>query len=187
MNILGVGPWELILVAVLALIFIGPEKLPELMRQIGRTAGELRRMSSDLTAEFKEGLAPLQEVSNELTLTPKKEEKKADQKTQQPVTTTKTASSSAPTAAPEGLQPPQRSAAEPLAAKEAQEMAISPRVSPAPVGEAAAEPVKATPETAAAVTDAVIEGETQPAPAEETPATSSAATSAELPSSLPVE
>jgi len=167
MNILGVGPWELILVAVLALIFIGPEKLPELMRQIGRTVGELRRMSSALTAEFKEELAPLQEVSDELTLVPKKEEKRGDGKTQQPAAATKVAPSPAPTAAPEGLPSSQRSVTEALAAGGEEQMAASPTATSAFAGKAVAEPAKVTPEAAVTATGVSVTGEAQPALAEE--------------------
>jgi len=105
MNFFGVGPWELVLIAILALIFIGPEKLPEIMRQIGRTVGELRRMSSELTREFQEELAPLQELQSELTGAPKAEQKTTS-KPQQPAATVKPMSSPTSIAPPEGLQPP---------------------------------------------------------------------------------
>lgn len=109
MNIFGVGPWEVVLIAILALIFIGPEKLPEIMRQIGRTVGELRRMSSELTREFQEELAPLQELQSELTGTPKAGPK-ALEKPQQPTTAAKPMPPSASTASPTGPRPPSSAA-----------------------------------------------------------------------------
>ena len=57
MNFLGMGPMELALIAALALVVIGPSKLPDLARQVGRLMGELRRMSTDVHAEFKRSLA----------------------------------------------------------------------------------------------------------------------------------
>ena len=42
MNILGIGPMELLLIVVLALIVLGPEKLPEVMAQVGRALNEFR-------------------------------------------------------------------------------------------------------------------------------------------------
>jgi len=56
MNFLGMGPVELVLVAALALIVFGPDKLPDIARQIGRMVGELRRVSSDVTREIQRGI-----------------------------------------------------------------------------------------------------------------------------------
>lgn len=39
----GIGFGELILVAVLALIFIGPDKLPEIAKTLGKAFAELRK------------------------------------------------------------------------------------------------------------------------------------------------
>ncbi|MDQ1331732.1 MAG: sec-independent protein translocase protein TatB [Thermodesulfobacteriota bacterium] len=47
---LGIGMPELIVIAVIALIVIGPEKLPGLAKTLGRMFGELKKA----TSEFKE-------------------------------------------------------------------------------------------------------------------------------------
>jgi len=47
---LGIGMPELIVIAVIALIVIGPEKLPGLAKTLGRMFGELKKA----TNEFKE-------------------------------------------------------------------------------------------------------------------------------------
>ncbi len=52
----SIGPLEILMVAVIALIVFGPEKLPDMARTVARTIGEMRRMASDIQAEFKEGL-----------------------------------------------------------------------------------------------------------------------------------
>jgi len=52
MNVLGMGPMELMLIVVLALIVFGPAKLPEIMGQIGRAIGDFRRATSELSDEF---------------------------------------------------------------------------------------------------------------------------------------
>jgi Tat protein translocase TatB subunit len=49
---LGIGPEELLLVALLALLVLGPERLPKVMRDMGRVVGDLRRTSDELRDEF---------------------------------------------------------------------------------------------------------------------------------------
>lgn len=56
MNIFGMGPLELGLVAALALVVFGPDKLPELARQVGRVLGDIRRVSSDASAELQRSM-----------------------------------------------------------------------------------------------------------------------------------
>ena len=44
----GIGPMELVLILVVALLVFGPKRLPELARTLGRGMGEFRRASNDL-------------------------------------------------------------------------------------------------------------------------------------------
>lgn len=46
------GFFELIMVAVIALIVVGPEDLPKLMRMAGRTLAQARRMAAEFTSAF---------------------------------------------------------------------------------------------------------------------------------------
>jgi TatA/E family protein of Tat protein translocase len=63
MNILGMGPMEILLIVVLALIVFGPAKLPEIMGQVGRAIAEFRRTTSQLSDEFNRTIqAELQET-----------------------------------------------------------------------------------------------------------------------------
>lgn len=52
----SLGPLEVLVVAVLALIVFGPERLPEIARTVGRTLAQLRRMAADVKDEFSAGL-----------------------------------------------------------------------------------------------------------------------------------
>lgn len=52
MNIFGLGPLEILLIVVLALIVFGPAKLPEIMGQVGKAIADFRRATSDLSDEF---------------------------------------------------------------------------------------------------------------------------------------
>jgi len=56
MEFLGVGPAELILILVVALIFVGPERLPRLAADIARTIREVRKYTGSIAAEFGEVL-----------------------------------------------------------------------------------------------------------------------------------
>jgi len=48
-EILGVGPGELLLVFLLALIFIGPRRMPEVASQLGKAIREFQKASAELT------------------------------------------------------------------------------------------------------------------------------------------
>ena len=52
MNVLGMGPMEIILIVVLALIVFGPAKLPEIMGQVGKAINDFRKATSELSDEF---------------------------------------------------------------------------------------------------------------------------------------
>jgi Tat protein translocase TatB subunit len=62
MNLLGLGPGELLLIAMLGLIVFGPGRLPEIAAQAGKMVRDLRRSTSDMTREFQEAMAPLNEL-----------------------------------------------------------------------------------------------------------------------------
>ena len=57
---LNIGPQELLLVLIIGLIVVGPKRLPELSRQIGRGLREFRKIQDDV-----KGLVNLDEVTNE--------------------------------------------------------------------------------------------------------------------------
>jgi TatA/E family protein of Tat protein translocase len=48
LNMFGIGTPELIIILVLALILIGPKKLPEVARAIGKGLGELRKATDGI-------------------------------------------------------------------------------------------------------------------------------------------
>ncbi|HET7772005.1 MAG TPA: hypothetical protein VFN74_24750 [Chloroflexota bacterium] len=65
---LGIGGAEMAMVAVVALVVIGPERLPGVMGQIGRWYRQLRTMSNELLAEaraqWEEGMKEVEGVTN---------------------------------------------------------------------------------------------------------------------------
>ena len=51
-----IGPLEVFIVAAVALIVFGPQKLPEIARMIGRFMSEMRRMAGEVKSEWEAGL-----------------------------------------------------------------------------------------------------------------------------------
>ena len=47
-----IGPLEILVVAVLALIVFGPERLPDMARSLAKGVTQLKRMASDVKSEF---------------------------------------------------------------------------------------------------------------------------------------
>lgn len=48
----GIGTGELLVLLMLALLVLGPDRMPRLARDIGKTVGDLRRTSDELRHEF---------------------------------------------------------------------------------------------------------------------------------------
>ncbi len=59
-SFFGVGPFELLLIAVLALIFIGPQRLPGVISQVMSIIRDLRGYADEIQAELKGEFSELQ-------------------------------------------------------------------------------------------------------------------------------
>jgi sec-independent protein translocase protein TatB len=53
MGFLGMGVQEIVIIAIVALIIFGPDRLPELAGQAGKLLRDARRMTTDLQGEFE--------------------------------------------------------------------------------------------------------------------------------------
>ena len=51
------SPDKLLLIAAVALLLLGPKRLPQIGRSVGRWLGDLRRATGGMAEELKEGLA----------------------------------------------------------------------------------------------------------------------------------
>lgn len=56
MSMGSLGGAEILVILVIALLVLGPERLPEAARQVGRVLAEVRRMSSGFQAEMRDAM-----------------------------------------------------------------------------------------------------------------------------------
>ena len=61
----GIGMPELLLILGLALIVLGPKKLPELAKALGKGLAEFRRATDDLKEEFRQMEREVEDASTE--------------------------------------------------------------------------------------------------------------------------
>ncbi|MCP4511252.1 MAG: twin-arginine translocase subunit TatB [Fuerstiella sp.] len=59
-----IGFWELVILFGLGLMVLGPERMPKVAAQLGRWAGQARRMARNLSSQFREELEPIQKSVN---------------------------------------------------------------------------------------------------------------------------
>ncbi len=61
----GIGPMEFLVIAVVAVVFVGPEKLPELLKKFGRFYVQAKRHANDVKSGFDQAI---HEAERELEL-----------------------------------------------------------------------------------------------------------------------
>lgn len=69
MEILGIGPFELIIILILALALFGPDKLPEFGARLGRGMRQMRKTTREFSRELEKARQALdlgQEISRPL-------------------------------------------------------------------------------------------------------------------------
>ena len=73
----GIGMPELLVILVVALLVLGPKRLPEMARSLGRGMAEFRRASSELRSTLQ---APLEEAKRDVEEELRKTEEEASPK-----------------------------------------------------------------------------------------------------------
>lgn len=87
MDFLGIGPLELFFVILVALLVLGPNRMVEVARTLGKYVRELQRVSSEvprllsLDEEPKPSLPPRQSVSDESSQQPADEDEDSTPRT----------------------------------------------------------------------------------------------------------
>jgi len=78
----GIGPSELLVILVVALLVLGPKRLPEIARALGKGLAEFRRATADVTSELDNARVMLEQEAREAgRRTGAKTEKKSEQPT----------------------------------------------------------------------------------------------------------
>jgi sec-independent protein translocase protein TatA len=57
--VLNIGPLKLVVILAVALLVFGPEKLPEIARQVGRALQEFRKFQASLHANVRDVIEPI--------------------------------------------------------------------------------------------------------------------------------
>jgi sec-independent protein translocase protein TatB len=57
----GIGMPELLVIAALALLLLGPKKLPQIAKSLGKTLGELRKAADDLKDTISSEIDPIRD------------------------------------------------------------------------------------------------------------------------------
>jgi sec-independent protein translocase protein TatA len=78
----NIGPWELVLILLIALIVVGPGKLPDVARSLGKGLNEFKKVTTGVRKEFQDAVklddlnkpAPNDVPPNPLDSVPVKEE-----------------------------------------------------------------------------------------------------------------
>jgi Tat protein translocase TatB subunit len=70
--VFGIGMTELLVILVIALLVLGPKRLPEMARSLGRGLAEFRRASTDIRREFLDVAEEVRIDSDDLSLDPAK-------------------------------------------------------------------------------------------------------------------
>jgi Tat protein translocase TatB subunit len=61
----GIGMQELIIIAIIALIIVGPNKLPDLAKSLGKGFRDFKRATEDVTEDIKDTLKADEKPKND--------------------------------------------------------------------------------------------------------------------------
>ncbi len=86
----GIGTTELVVILVVALLVLGPKKLPEIAMSLGKTLGEFRRVTTDvkrtieMEADQEEEIRAKKRIKREMTQKASKESPRPERDEEDP-------------------------------------------------------------------------------------------------------
>ncbi len=66
----NIGPWELVLILFIALVVVGPGKLPEVAKSLGKGMNEFKKATSGVKKEFEDAMKVDDQPSFSTTVKP---------------------------------------------------------------------------------------------------------------------
>ncbi len=97
----NIGAGEFLVILVIALVVLGPERLPEAIRKVGQVMGEVRKLSAGFQDELRDAMnEPLEEMRStvDMVRNPFKDD-------EEPAAQTTTASPAEPAPSPTPIEP----------------------------------------------------------------------------------
>jgi Tat protein translocase TatB subunit len=64
MEVFGIGPLEILLIVLVAFIVLGPDRIPGVMRQLGKWTRQLRETANNITRDYN---TEIREITGEIT------------------------------------------------------------------------------------------------------------------------
>lgn len=64
MNFLNIGPWELSVILVIAILMIGPKRMVQIVRAIGRITAQMRRLSGEFLGTIQAELRTIEQETS---------------------------------------------------------------------------------------------------------------------------
>lgn len=64
MEVFGIGPLEIALIALVAFIVLGPDRIPGVMRQLGKWTRQLRETANNITRDYN---SDIRQITGEIT------------------------------------------------------------------------------------------------------------------------
>ena len=64
MEVFGIGPLEIVLIALVAFVVLGPDRIPGVMRQLGTWARQLRETANNITRDYN---TEIRELTGEIS------------------------------------------------------------------------------------------------------------------------
>lgn len=109
----GIGMPELMVIMVVALVVLGPKRLPEIARALGKGLAEFRRATSDINEELQKAQRTIEGEARAAEAERREAERKAAAQQSSQLTTAAAPPAAVPPVAPAAAAPPAPAAATP--------------------------------------------------------------------------